>query len=301
MPVLDGNEATRRIREELRLTTLPIVALTAGALVVERQRALEAGMNDFISKPFDPQALIRKVRHLVEKARGEPISMVILDAAPPREADNRPKLMPSIDAGTVQQMFGEDLLLFNSLLLRLLQEYVDFAVPIRVSPDDEVTHARLMGRAHKLKGSAGMIGATEIVRLAGATEKALQQERPVDVVEGLLVRLASALTTLREEATRYLKRQAEFETTDSSADSGPRADTAQLDELCALLERQDLAALEKCKSLSQSLSELLGALRFDRLRDAIENLDFRHGLQLLCEARLKETPAAPPMPSKSHP
>ena len=42
MPILDGNAATRRIRTELKLATLPIVALTAGALVAERQRALEA-------------------------------------------------------------------------------------------------------------------------------------------------------------------------------------------------------------------------------------------------------------------
>jgi CheY-like chemotaxis protein len=301
MPIVDGNEATRRIREELKLTMLPIVALTAGALVVERQRALEAGMNDFISKPFDPQALIRKVRQLVEKARGEPISMVILDAQSTREADSRPKLMASIDAGIVQQMFGEDLLLFKSLLLRLLQEYTDFTVPIRVSPEDQVMHARLMGRAHKLKGSAGMIGATEIARLAGATEKALHQGRSVDVVEGLLARLASVLTTLREEAATYLKRRAESDTADLKAGSGSEADTAQLDELCALLEAQDLAALEKFRSLSRSLSELLGALRFERVRDAVENLDFRQGLQLLCEARLKETQASPPMPSEIHP
>jgi HPt (histidine-containing phosphotransfer) domain-containing protein len=186
-------------------------------------------------------------------------------------------------------------------LLRLLQEYTDFTVPIRVSPEDQVMHARLMGRAHKLKGSAGMIGATEIARLAGATEKALHQGRSVDVVEGLLVRLASVLTTLREEAATYLKRRAESDTTDLKAGSGSEADTAQLDELCALLERQDLAAVEKFRSLSCSLSELLGALRFERVRDAVENLDFRQGLQLLCEARLKETQTSPPMPSEIHP
>jgi hypothetical protein len=119
-------------------------------------------------------------------------------------------------------------------------------------------------------------------------------------VEGLLVRLASALATLRDEAAPYLKRQAEVDTTDSSTDGGASADTARLNELCALLERQDLAALEKFKSLSLSLSGLVGALRFDRLRDAIENLEFRQGLQLLCEARLKDTQVSVPMPSESH-
>jgi PAS domain S-box-containing protein len=301
MPVLDGNEATRRIREELQLHALPIVALTAGALVVERQRSLESGMNDFISKPFDPQALIRKVRRLVEKARGKPISMVILEAHTPRPAGNRPKLMPSIDAGVVQQMFGNDLLLFKSLLLRLLEEYADFAVPIRVSSDDQIMQARLMARAHKLKGSAGMIGAIEIVRLAGAIEKAFQQQRTVDVAEGLLARLASALTILREEAAPYLKQQIESDTNTSVAAGSPIADAAQQDELCALLERQDLAAFEKFKSLSPSLEEQLGTMRFERLRDAIDGLDFRHALQSLSEARLKNSRATPPMPSETHP
>jgi CheY-like chemotaxis protein len=83
MPTLDGSEAARRVRGELQLHTLPIVALTARALVGERQRALEAGMNDFTSKPFDPQAFIRKVRRVVEEARGEPIPMILLDEVLP--------------------------------------------------------------------------------------------------------------------------------------------------------------------------------------------------------------------------
>ncbi|MBC8086573.1 MAG: PAS domain S-box protein [Phycisphaerae bacterium] len=71
MPAMDGNEVTRRIRGELRLTQLPIIALTAGALVAERQRTIDAGMNDFLSKPLDPQRLVRTVRRNVERVRGE--------------------------------------------------------------------------------------------------------------------------------------------------------------------------------------------------------------------------------------
>jgi CheY-like chemotaxis protein len=65
---MDGYEATRRIRADLGLLDLPIVALTAGALVSERQRATVAGMNDFIIKPFDAASLISSVkRHTVRK------------------------------------------------------------------------------------------------------------------------------------------------------------------------------------------------------------------------------------------
>src|ERR1700730_1509390 len=205
MPILDGNEATRRIRGELQLTTLPIVALTAGALVGERQRSLEAGMNDFVSKPFDPEALIRKVRRLVEQARGEPIPIVVLHSKPAGHAVDGP-LMSSIDAGVVQQMFGDDLPMFRSLLARMLRDFADLALPIAVSSDDQTSRNELKARTHKLKGSAGMIGATKVMRLAGAAEVALQDGRPADLVEGILGQLALALTTLREEAAHWLEK-----------------------------------------------------------------------------------------------
>jgi PAS domain S-box-containing protein len=282
MPSLDGNEATRRIRGELQLKTLPIVALTAGALVGERQRALEAGMNDFISKPFDPQALIRKVRRLVEGARGEPIAMVILDTEPTSDATRRP-LMSSIDAGVVQQMFGDDLPLFQSLLARMLREFSDLALPISVSSDDQTTRSEIKARTHKLKGSAGMIGATKVMRLAGAAEVALQECRPVDIIEGILTQLASALTTLREEAKSFLAEPEQHVDSNAGMANRPNIGNADISELCALLECQNLAAIDRFCVLSPSLSELVGAVRFDRLRDAIDNLDFQLGAELLRE------------------
>lgn len=68
MPILDGNAATRRIRGDLGIKTLPIIGLSAGALS-EQQRSLDAGMNDVITKPFDPQTMVREVRLLVGQAR----------------------------------------------------------------------------------------------------------------------------------------------------------------------------------------------------------------------------------------
>jgi PAS domain S-box-containing protein len=286
MPGLDGNETTRRIRAEPHLRALPIVALTAGALVVERQRALEAGMNDVISKPFDPQALIRKVRQLVEKLRGEPIAIVLLDAQSTQHSLDRSNFIPSIDVGIVQQMFGDDLALFKSLLVRLLREYSDLTLPIRMSPDDEIMRGELVGRTHKLKGSAGIIGAAGIARLAGAVHKALHQGRAAALVEGLLRRLASALSTLGEETELYLKRQPaeaapEVAVANHSATAAP-----QLDALFALFESGNLAALDQFKALSQPLSELLGPSRFDYLCSAVDNLDFELGAQLVREAML---------------
>jgi PAS domain S-box-containing protein len=57
MPVMSGHEATRVLRREHDRTSLPIIALTAAALVTEREQALDAGMNDFLTKPIDAQRL----------------------------------------------------------------------------------------------------------------------------------------------------------------------------------------------------------------------------------------------------
>jgi CheY-like chemotaxis protein/HPt (histidine-containing phosphotransfer) domain-containing protein len=285
MPTLDGNEATRRIRDELQLMTLPIVALTAGALVGERQRALEAGMNDFISKPFDPQALIRKVRRLVEQARGEPIAMVILDTEPtPHASDGL--IISSIDAGVVQQMFGDDLPMFKSLLARMLREFSDLALPIEVSSDDQISRSEIQARAHKLKGSAGMIGATKVMRLAGAAEVALEECRPADFVEGILRQLALALITLREEAERLMEKPEPDAMADAEGVSRPNIGNADIEELCALLECQNLAAIDKFGLMSPSLGDLVGPVRLDRLHDAIDNLNFQLGAELLRETLL---------------
>ena len=79
MPGLDGNAATRLIRGELGLSTLPVVALTASGLLAERQGAFEAGMNDFIGKPFDAERLIRTVVRGVERGLGRQAATLSAD------------------------------------------------------------------------------------------------------------------------------------------------------------------------------------------------------------------------------
>jgi CheY-like chemotaxis protein len=285
MPVLDGNEAARRIRNELRLR-VPIVALTAGALVGERQRALDAGMNDFVSKPFDPQVLIRKVRRLVELSRGEPIPMVFDDRKSALKLDGRP-FLKSVDAAVVQQMFGDDLALFRSLLTRMLREHAEFAAGIEVSRADAAARQELQARAHKLKGSAGMIGATQVMRYAGAAERALQDARPAEVVEGILKKLAGAFSALQEDADSLPEpRLAPPRTPGLPAAAQPQIDAAEIAELCSLLEAQNLAAVDMFEILAPSLQELLDDGRFEGLHDAVENLDFQLGANLLRAAPL---------------
>ena len=80
MPEMDGFQATAKIRSDPRFAKLPIVAMTAHATMEERQRCLDAGMNDHVSKPIDPDALYAtlerwvkpRVRVEVESAESPP-------------------------------------------------------------------------------------------------------------------------------------------------------------------------------------------------------------------------------------
>jgi two-component system sensor histidine kinase/response regulator len=72
MPVLDGLETTRIIRRDARWHALPIVGLTAHAMAGDRERCLEAGMNDYLAKPVRPPALLETVGKYVQGPSSQP-------------------------------------------------------------------------------------------------------------------------------------------------------------------------------------------------------------------------------------
>ena len=71
LPVLDGWEATRRIKAAAELSKIPIIALTAHAMATDRDKALKAGCDDYDTKPIELERLLGKIRALLEAANSK--------------------------------------------------------------------------------------------------------------------------------------------------------------------------------------------------------------------------------------
>ncbi len=280
MPVMDGLEATRRIRSELALA-VPVVALTAGALVEERRRALAAGMTDFLSKPLDPQTLVQTLRRVVEEQRGVGLLVHRL-AGKPDDAAHWPTV-EGIDAKEAALRTAGDAALFVSLLESLLREFGGFARSALLLPADDAARAQLAARIHKLRGILGTLGARRAHRLATTAEKALVQGS-ADAAAAL-ADLGKCLRALFDAAVPALvppRRAA----APAKPPGGPAADLPPLTEaermaFLQLLRRQDMAAMERFDTLLPRLRQQFQPSLLAEVREALDQLNFSSALALL--------------------
>ncbi len=280
MPVMDGLQATRRLRDELGLDAIPVIALTAGALVAERQRALEAGMTDFVSKPFDPRLLVRTVRRRIERYRREPLAVRDRVDGPAAVAARWP-VVDGIDTVDAALRLNDDLSLFARMLGRLLTEFAAWIDAPPAWPAGRAERRSLAAGMHKLRGAAGMLGAYGVQAIASRIEALVQGDG--DAVEGQTqcLALSSALRSLRN-ASASVRQTVPPPSPIIAAAEPPGA--AALAEFVALLHRQDLAALDRYEDLAPGLLALCGAQRHAVLHEALHGLDFARAAGLLSGA-----------------
>ncbi|MDZ5457385.1 ATP-binding protein [Azohydromonas lata] len=283
MPVMDGLEATRRIRGELGLTRLPVLALSAGALVSERANARAAGMDDFLSKPLDPRTLVSSIRWHVEKAQGQPLpyesSVTAAVAAAPAEppAPDWP-VVAGVDTAAVSRRLGGDFKLFKELLARLLQtlaELEDEAAALRLLAEDA---PGLAARMHRLRGSASMLGLTRLQETAHALELGLKGGGlSAADAQNLCVCLSRQIVEYRVAARAVL----EPPVVELPMAVDAPLDGAAIDEFVSLLESQSFEAEEMFGKMASQLRAILDEEEFKILSEAVEGLDFAKAGKIL--------------------
>jgi signal transduction histidine kinase/ligand-binding sensor domain-containing protein/DNA-binding response OmpR family regulator/HPt (histidine-containing phosphotransfer) domain-containing protein len=176
MPDMDGYQSTALIRKNERHAALPIIAMTAHAVAGYRERCLERGMNDYVTKPIDPDTLYAVLATWVQPdlSRAAGADVPVVGAV---SASAGMPVMPR--AGIDMQAAMERLGGHGALLVQLLGLFAhDFESTIQQIHD--AIHAGELARAadlvHKIRGAAGNLSATELFATSGALEQRLRAE-----------------------------------------------------------------------------------------------------------------------------
>ncbi len=269
MPIMDGLDATLEIRKLPELANLPIVALTANAMAKDRERCAEVGMNDYVTKPINPNELWRVLEQWVTPND----TAVELDEAPS-------ELALVIEAPTVPTVEGIDRVkaLQNTngnekLALSILTKFADrsarFSAEYEAAQSSETSKDRER-IAHSLKGAAGSVGADHIATMAGELESLIHQGKDSALIEqhyaslcvalgSLLNHLNIALATARETVAAPVDLPSDFE--------------VQIDQMTRLLKSDDIGSNRLFKDFEPHFKTLLDG-KFEEFSNNINDYDY---------------------------
>lgn len=301
MPGMDGYQTTRKIRNELMLTDLPIIAMTANAMPEDKQACRDAGMNCHISKPFEIDEVATKLLQYLSPpehpmrssealAEDESTSAGSLTAAPEAavtEMHNPKDALPQ-SVRQFSQANGLDLeeacnrLGDRELFTRVIDQFLlDISQAQRCLSVPEIAMKDARIQYHSLKSGAASCGFTALALVLRNAEANCRPEAELRVApdEAVLRALPEAISQL-EQLQPLLSPQVQSGAA-ASQNLLPQAElSAQLITLQQLLSQSDMAALDLLANLREPLAELDAALT-GKLVDAANNLDFNQSLVLL--------------------
>ncbi len=174
MPEMDGLTATQTIRSQPEFENLPIIAMTAGAMSGDKDRALKTGMNDYVAKPIDPQQFLPAFCSKIEN--------IDCEAGISRMGGNHNRYVDVLVKFVSK----------NRTVVEKIQDAIN---------DGRIEEARIT--AHSLIGVSGNIGADEIAEISKSLEKSILENR-YESVQELLALLKTKLDEIVAELERFL-------------------------------------------------------------------------------------------------
>ena len=183
MPEMNGMEATKIIRNELKNDT-PIIAMTASAMRGEKEKCINGGMNDYISKPFEPEVLNQKINYYILKTKK------------PKEK--------IINIQYLKKIVSDDM----DFAKEILEIYISKTPPILEEIDqliDTAQYESLYTEIHNLKNSIGLLGATDLYALLVEIEADLYKYNPSADTLALIKKIKNTIIASITEAGELIK------------------------------------------------------------------------------------------------
>jgi CheY-like chemotaxis protein len=271
MPIMDGFQAVKTIRKfGADFVTQPIIAMTAQDQAKDRQECIDAGMNEYVSKPISPEVLFQTISLFI-KPNAERTNEVELD-----DELIMPTHLTQINLQAALNRFVNNWEVLKRTMLSFAKSHIDDVEKIKVAlvHHDIDTATRL---AHSLKGSGGNIGAETLYKIAAEIEslfKANKVNDATDKLENLDVQLnlvCNELLSLESvDGEKQLNDSTLMELTDESIN------TLQ-DDMRAV---KDSLMLDygKCQTLTEEISQKLQgsqwAVAWEKATNAVNQFDF---------------------------
>ncbi|CAN7662268.1 PAS domain S-box protein [Pseudorhodoferax sp. LjRoot39] len=283
MPVMGGLEATGLIRADARFDALPIIAMTAHAMVEERERCLAAGMVDHITKPLDPPAMFKSLLRWVQALPAEPVV-----AASRREAQPAQDLpdIPGLDTTAGLRRVGGN----RALYLRLLHQFADG----QADAVQRIEAALADGRqeeaervAHTVRGVAGNMGLATLHAAATTLEESLRHGG--DVLQALAAfgaELSACVRALRAAWGADAGVPAAAPAGALAIDAAQAASHAQ--QFARLLVDCDAQAEDYLAAHRAALAQVCGAEALATIARAVQAFDFDAALVAVRDAAVQQ-------------
>lgn len=188
MPLMSGYEATKIIREHNK--EIPIIALTAAAMIEDREKVLEAGMNEHLSKPIQSDVMLRAIIRYFDAA----FELPSMSPSQTQEAQT------FLDVAYAMRLIGVNEALYAKILSKFSEELREGFAPLKAVTTLAKSDAKAL--LHALKGVSGNVGANRLGASASRLDAALKEGRIITQEEAL--ELESHITQTLQEIERYL-------------------------------------------------------------------------------------------------
>ncbi len=219
MPVMDGYTAASVIRKNDKFKDIPIIAMTANAMVSDKEKALEAGMNDHISKPIDVKEMFRTMAKWITLSSSSDDSGISKKSMTRDETEGEREIpeMDGIDTESALALAGGNRKLYTNLLTKFYLNYGETADEIkRLFDKGELKEAERM--AHTVKGIAGSIGAKTLQRSSGELESCIHEENRNDF-DGLLNQFKGELTRVCRSLASFVDERGNIDKEDKKSEA----------------------------------------------------------------------------------
>ncbi len=279
MPVMDGFEATRRIRAQSKFDTLPIIAMTAAVLVNDREQCADAGMNSHVAKPIDPQVLIDNLIQWIKPRKAEqPQKVVQPIVSPTQKNENSLPQIAGIDTHQALTRLMGNVSLFRTILKQASSQYKN---SVESTKQKWLTshYKEAASQLHTLRGVLGNIGAMNAVKQSAQLEKAIKGQEYGDV-EILFEQLNKTVNDLFMAVDEYL---------DNSNDKAPdlagnEAHVLEIKSINSLIEKlraQEAEALDDYEEISIAIKAHLNQETQQQLQNNLDALRFSEAADIL--------------------